>query len=174
MNFRVAQSGDVERIANLHVESWRRTYRGMMRDEFLDGEALSNRLEVWRNRLDAPKESQFVLLAEHESTLAGFICVYGNEDVLWGPLIDNLHVSPEHGRQGVGTALMRHAAKWLGTAHPDAGVYLWVMEANARAREFYERLGGSNAGTRTKLDPGGGSALNCRYVWRRPGLVARA
>jgi ribosomal protein S18 acetylase RimI-like enzyme len=168
MNFRLAQPGDAERVANLHAESWRRTYRGMMRDAFLDGDALSNRLEVWRSRLDAPMESQFVLLAECEGALAGFVCVYGNEDVLWGSLIDNLHVSAEHVRQGVGTALMLHAAKWLSAAYPSAGVYLWVMEANARARKFYERLGASNAGTRTRLDPGGGSAINCRYVWRRP------
>jgi len=39
MNFRRAAACDADRIAQLHAESWRRAYRGMMRDEFLDGDA---------------------------------------------------------------------------------------------------------------------------------------
>jgi hypothetical protein len=48
------------------------------------------------------------------------------------------------------------------------------MQANDRARRFYETLGAANVGERSLLDPGGGSALNCRYVWRRPEDLIRA
>jgi hypothetical protein len=47
---RDATIADAERIAQLHTESWRRTYRGMMRDAFLDGGALENRRHVWLER----------------------------------------------------------------------------------------------------------------------------
>jgi GNAT superfamily N-acetyltransferase len=174
MNFRTAQARDAARLAMLHADSWRRTYRGMMADEFLDGDAVSNRLHAWRERMGANRKGQFVFLAEHGSTLAGFICVFGDEDVLWGSYIDNLHVSSAYMRQGIGTALMSHAAQWLCGAHPRSGVYLWAMEANGPARRFYERLGASNAGTSSKLDPGGGSAPNCRYVWQHPRMLLRA
>ena len=52
-------------------------------------------------------------------------------------------VSECHGR-GVGRDLMRAAGEWVTWTQPDAGVYLYVMEANARARAFYDRLGARN------------------------------
>ena len=174
MNFRMARDSDVERLATLHADSWRRTYRGMMADEFLDGDVVANRLEVWRERLSAPRDRQFVLLAEQGSMLAGFVCVYADEDEKWGSCIDNLHVSDMTLRQGVGRELMLHAAEWLCETSAHSGVYLWVMEANARARLFYERLGAFDAGTSNKQDPGGGYAPNNRYVWRNPQSLLRA
>lgn len=174
MNFREAEKKDVERIALLHADSWRRTYRGMMPDEFLDGDVVSDRMQVWHGRLTACRSDQFVFLAEEGGRLAGFVCAFSNEDSTWGSYIDNLHVNHESRRRKAGAALMAHAAKWLNDRHPHAGVYLWVMEANAPARRFYERLGASNAGVVEKQDPAGGSAPNCRYVWKNPQYLADA
>lgn len=174
MNFREAELRDAERIATLHAESWRRHYRGMMRDEFLDTEVFENRRRAWREQLGERQREQLVLLAEEGATLAGFISVFGDEDALWGSYIDNLHVAPEHMRCGVGTALTLRAGEWLHGRHPQLSVYLWVMEANARARRFYEHLGAYNVGTRLKLHPGGGYAPNCRYAWRRPADICSA
>jgi len=174
VNFREAGKMDVERIALLHADSWRRTYRGMMPDEFLDGDVLSNRVQVWHERLAACRPDQFVFLAEEDSRLAGFVCAFSNEDPTWGSYIDNLHVSHESRGRKAGAVLMAHAAKWLNDRHPHAGVYLWVMEANGPARRFYERLGASNAGIVDKRDPAGGSAPSCRYVWKNPQYLADA
>jgi len=71
---------DADRIALLHAESWRRTYRGSYRDEFLDSDVVTNRLEVWRSRLAQDRKDQFVYLAEADSRLLGFVCVFANED----------------------------------------------------------------------------------------------
>jgi ribosomal protein S18 acetylase RimI-like enzyme len=145
----------------------------MMADDFLDGAALANRRAVWHQRLHAPAPAQFVCVADEASRLIGFICAFAGDDPVWGSYIDNLHVAPGRHRQGVGRALMRRAGAWLARAAPDRGVYLWVMEANAPARAFYDRLGASNAGTIDKTDPGGGHAPNCRYVWASPFLLLR-
>jgi GNAT superfamily N-acetyltransferase len=174
MNFRRAEAADAERIAQLHAESWRRTYRGMMRDEFLDGDALTNRRHAWRDLMATLGAGKLVVVAEDRANLAGFICVTGDEDVLWGSCIDNLHVADAYRRRGVGRALMGHAARWLRDSYARSSVYLWVVRANDHARQFYERLGAANVGERSLLDPGGGSALNCRYVWRRPEDLLRA
>jgi ribosomal protein S18 acetylase RimI-like enzyme len=171
ITFRSACANDAEAIAWLHTESWRRTYRGMMRDEFLDGGALANRRAVWHERLHAPAPSQFVCVAEDGTRLAGFICAFANEDPVWGSYIDNLHVGYDlHGR-GFGRRLIGCAAEWLVRVAPGDPVYLWVMEANARARGFYDRLGAINAETVDHPDPGGGHAPNCRYVWADPHLL---
>jgi GNAT superfamily N-acetyltransferase len=168
MKFRVADESDAAQIAMLHAESWRRTYRGMMTDEFLDGDLLAERLAAWQRRLLGATSEQFVCVAEDDAGLAGFVCAYGDEDPVWGSYIDNLHVEARSTRRGVGTALMLRVAAWLEDVHPRLGVYLWVMEANFSARQFYQRLGAVNAGTMQKIDPGGGSAPNCRYVWPHP------
>lgn len=168
MDFRIAELNDAHSIAALHAESWRRTYRGMMPDEFLDGPVMSNRLAVWRERLNEDRSDRWVCLALDSARLIGFVCVFGNEDPVWGSYIDNLHVAIEYHRMGVGTKLMLRAAQWLDRMYPRSGVYLWVMEANSPARRFYERLGARNGGTSHKRDPGGGCAPNCRYVWAEP------
>lgn len=171
VGLRAAHVGDAERIASLHTESWRRTYRGMMTDEFLDGRALENRRVVWHDRLSAPAANQYVRVAQEGSEIIGFICAFADHDAVWGSYVDNLHVVYSRHRRGVGRALIRSAAEWLCQAHHDRGVYLWVMEANTTARAFYDRLGATNAGTIDLEDPGGGHAPNCRYVWTRPDLL---
>jgi hypothetical protein len=89
VKFRDAQPSDAEQIALLHADSWRKTYRGMMPDAFLDGDVLSNRQQVWRDRLAYKRAEQFVCLAEDGTKLVGFICAFGNEDADWGSYIDN-------------------------------------------------------------------------------------
>src|SRR5688500_19621304 len=78
---REANAGDAEAIAALHTDSWRRTYRGMMSDAFLDGGALDDRRSVWRERLTARPSNQFVCVAEHDSRIAGFICPFANHEI---------------------------------------------------------------------------------------------
>ena len=168
---RPATAADAEAIAQLHAESWRRTYRGMMPDAFLDGGALADRRRVWHQRLGHPVDGQFVRIAEDRGAIAGFICAFADHDPLWGAYIDNLHVAYATHRRGVGSALMRSVGEWLLASDRRGSVYLWVMEANAGARRFYERLGAVDAGTETQFDPGGGSAPNCRYIWPRAEML---
>lgn len=64
---------------------------------------------------------------------------------------------------------MMHVFHWLVHHFADDGVYLWVMEDNQIAREFYDRLGASCAEIIDKPNPaGGGVARNCRYTWTSP------
>jgi ribosomal protein S18 acetylase RimI-like enzyme len=171
-NYRLALKSDAEQIALLHARSWKHTYRGMLRDDFLDGDVIGNRRAMWCDRLARHREDQFVLVATDSTGICGFVCAYGKQDPRWGSLIDNLHVAYEHKHGGIGTVLMRNVAAWLAEHHGDAGVYLWVMEANDAARRFYEKLGARNAGTIDKENPGGGSARNCLYFWERPSAIA--
>jgi GNAT superfamily N-acetyltransferase len=171
MTPRPAGVEDVPEVAAVHADSWRTAYRGALSDEFLDGDILRNRLELWQARLSAPSPNQLVLVAEHEGRIAGFACAYGADDQRWGTLLDNLHVRRElHGR-GIGRQLMVEVAAWNQRHYPDQGIYLWVLEQNQPAQGFYRRLGAFDAGGDVWAPPGGGSVPRRRYAWSAPGSL---
>ena len=171
IEYRPANRSDASAIASLHARSWRENYRGAFHDAFLDGDLPGERLRVWRDRLEHPAGNQFVQLAVDGTNLVGFVCAYGAHDPEWGSFIDNLHVSDASKRNGVGSSLMRQAGAWLVSSYPDLGVYLLVLEVNAPARRFYERLGAENAGTSTVETHGGALVRSCRYTWPRAELL---
>jgi len=174
IEYRLAQPSDAQAIADLHAQSWRENYRGSFHDAFLDGDLPGERVRVWRERLDHPPANQLVQLAVESTTLAGFVCAYGAHDLRWGSLIDNLHVARAFKRNGIGSVLMRQAGAWLGPRYGALAVYLLVLEPNAAARRFYERMGGENAGVSTMETHGGAMVRSCRYIWSRPERLAAA
>jgi ribosomal protein S18 acetylase RimI-like enzyme len=174
IEYRTATASDAQQIAQLHARSWRESYRGSFHDSFLDGDLPGERLLVWRGRLERPASNQLVQLAFAGAALAGFVCAYGAQDDRWGSLIDNLHVAGEHKRSGIGSALMRQAGAWLAPRYSELPVYLLVLEVNAPARRFYERLGGRSAEVSSMETHGGARVRSCRYVWPRPALLCSA
>lgn len=172
MDIRPAGREDAEAIARLHAESWRIAYRGIFRDEFLDGDVFADRSAVWRRRLSAPEKNQLVLVAEAQGELCGFVCAYGNEDSEYGTFIDNLHVRADRKRSGIGKRLMQAVAIWSRQNYPDSGIYLSVLEPNIPARRFYEALGATNAESRLWEPPGGGEVVDLRYTWSAPDSLA--
>jgi len=165
MKIRTATTDDIQTVARLHAESWRVAYRGIFRDEFLDGDVFTDRNAVWRQRLTAPPQNQVVLLAEEAAGPLGFVCAYGNEDPVFGTFIDNLHVRAGNKRQGIGRKLMWNVATWSRENYPGAGIYLSVLEPNLPARRFYEALGATNHESRNWEPPGGGQVVDLRYTW---------
>jgi GNAT superfamily N-acetyltransferase len=165
MIFRKAEKTDAAAIANLHAESWRNTYRGILSDAYLDGDVFTERQAHWQKRMDAPTENQYVLVAENEGQLLGFICVYGADDAKWGSLIDNLHVHLDKKGQGIGKQLIQKAMVWAKENHPNQGVYLWVFEANTPSRGFYEAMGGTNVERILHHNEDDTEGYALRYVW---------
>jgi len=174
IEYRLAGPSDAEAIASLHARSWRENYRGSLLDSYLDGDLPGERLRVWRERLDRPPANQLVRVAAEGSDLVGFVCAYGAHDARWGSLVDNLHVSGAFKRHGIGSSLMRQAGAWLAGSYAELEVHLLVLEVNAPARRFYERLGGRNAGVSTMEGHGGSVVRSCRYTWPRPERLAGA
>lgn len=168
--FRLAEPADAEAVAGLHADSWRRNYRGAYSDRFLDGDVLEDRVAVWTDRLREHDPRRLTILAEDDG-LVGFANTIFEEDPRWGSLLDNLHVADRCRRQGIGSRLLVLTAEAL-IARPECtGLYLWVLEQNTDAQDFYAALGGSPAGRAPVSAPGEmedrltGSPLKLRYVW---------
>jgi len=173
---RPAGPADAESIAALHVASWRNTYRGILRDDFLDGRAARVLNDLWRERLvEAPSAKQWVAILEERDELRAFACVLLDEDAGWGALLDNLHVAPAHKGRGLGRAMISAVAEWVIAERPASPVHLWVYERNAPARRFYERLGGVRVESARELALDGERVDSLRYAWSEPAeLVRRA
>jgi GNAT superfamily N-acetyltransferase len=165
--YRKATIADRLAIADLHAESWRRTYRGAYRDAFLDGPVFDDRRAVWEKRLSEPAANQFVVVAEEESRIVGFACAYGRDDEQWGTLLDNIHVRPGLHGNGIGRGLVADVVHWCLEHHPDCGLWLWVVGQNRRARRFYERLGAIDCGAELRPPSAGGGEPRevHRYAW---------
>jgi GNAT superfamily N-acetyltransferase len=163
--YRVASSDDAAAIATLHATSWRRTYRGVFRDEFLDGPIDEERRSTWQSRLSSGNEQQFVAVAVVDDRVQGFVCAYSQCDDGWGVFIDNLHVAASFQSTGLGTGLLRSVATWACVERRNLPPYLWVLEPNVRAARFYERRGALRREAIVRDNPGGGTATYLRYAW---------
>ncbi len=177
VRYRAARAGDAEQVGTLHAASWRRHYRGAYADSFLDGDVLVDRQAVWSARLTAPAGS-LTVLAEDGDGLAGFVHVVLDEDAEWGSLIDNLHVALRQQRTGIGTALLARAAQGILERATNPATYLWVLEQNAAAQQFYRARGGSCVEKALVSAPGGvpsrlsGAPTVLRIAWPDASVLA--
>ena len=169
MMIRDAIHTDVTAIANLHAESWRSSYRGILTKDYLENDVVRDRLGVWQKRYSgAAQKPMFTLVAESGSELSGFACVFPEEDAEYGSFLDNLHVSPGLTGRGIGRRLLSEAARRLVANGSHAGLYLWVIEQNQRARKFYERAGAEVVGSASNSMPDGQKVVAIRCYWNDP------
>lgn len=142
MKLRPASPSDLQKIAAIHIGSWRGAYADVLPAEFLE-RRIEPLLEKHWTEIVIQKED-LVLVAECGSIL-GFIAVWCRPV----PFIDNLHVTASQRSKSVGSALMKAAAQEL-IVRGHRTAYLWVFESNIRAVRFYERLGGVQKETALK------------------------
>ncbi|HEY7439282.1 MAG TPA: GNAT family N-acetyltransferase [Acidimicrobiia bacterium] len=179
MRYRRARVSDAEAIAALHADSWRRNYRGAYSDAFLDGDVFSDRLTVWTTRLRDRQVKERTTVAETDEGLAGFVHTVSGADAEWGTLLDNLHVTHDLKRAGIGTQLVARAAQALVVENGSEGLFLWVLEQNTAGQAFYQRLGGTCVERDLVNPPGGkperlaGNPACLRYAWPEPSELLR-
>lgn len=134
MNIRRAQRSDLPALAALQARSWQDTYSDVLPAASLAHQITIDLEHHWQQLEIQPED---VVLVAEDNGLVGFIAIWCRPV----PYIDNLHVKPSQRSRGVGSALMQSAAQRLmQQGHQTA--YLWVVESNVRAIQFYERLGG--------------------------------
>lgn len=150
---RTASVDDADSVGRIHVEAWRAAYVDILPEAFLRGLSIPDRQRGWRQRLTAPDRKLSVLVVLDGEVVAGFACVGGSRDedapTAVGEL-QSIYLAPENWGRGLGRCLHEEAAATLRRAGY-ARATLWVLDANARARRFYEGAGWVLDGA-TKVD----------------------
>ena len=139
---RLARPGDADAIAQLHVVSWRGSYRGILPDAYLDGDAETERAAAWARFFAEPPPGAVAFVAPGAGQcLDGFIALEAGHESGYDAVIENLHVAPGAQGRGLGKKLLAAGAAHLAAAGGTSAC-LWVYDANKAAIGFYQALGG--------------------------------
>jgi ribosomal protein S18 acetylase RimI-like enzyme len=139
---RKATVEDASGSAVVHVRSWQVAYRGHMPDEFLDGLDVGKRTDMWRE-LTQNSEKIIFVAQDSEANIVGFSALGPSRDTDANPgtaEVSAIYVHPEKWQRGIGRALLSASLDQVRKCAFDQ-VTLWVLEANQRARFFYESFG---------------------------------
>ena len=134
---RRASEADLPGIVAVILESWRRTYRGVLSDGYLAGPVEADLAALWS---PARLEGAVVLMAVDAGRVVGVAATLPDDPD--GPYVDNLHVAEAHEGRGLGRRLMAATATEMRALGHDR-LHLTVAVSNARANRFYKRLGGA-------------------------------
>jgi ribosomal protein S18 acetylase RimI-like enzyme len=153
ITIRRARVEDAEGIAWAHMASWQTTYRGIIRDETLDGLRLDERTEMWRERLrtlasDPPPRYEACYVAvDSAGAVVGFACGGSARPLANGEASDPydgelyaIYLKPGAERRGIGARLAHAVASHL-AADGLRSLLIWALAENPN-RKFYEALGG--------------------------------
>jgi ribosomal protein S18 acetylase RimI-like enzyme len=139
---RPATLEDAEAIARVHVATWRSAYRDLLPADFLASLSEANHAERWTRFIG--EGSNRVFVAEEPEGVVGFASggrERAGESGYAGELYA-IYVLEDAERRGHGHDLVRALAGALRKMHlPD--MIVWVLRDNAKARRFYESLGGT-------------------------------
>ena len=141
MIIRPATADDAQAIAAVRVASWRATYRGVVPDTYLDALTETESVERWRALAAGEVGGAALLACEAEGRICGFAAygaarapAHGHSGELYAT-----YYLPQATGKGYGSAMLRRVIAGLrDLGHDD--MIVWVMEANARGRRFYENI----------------------------------
>ncbi len=162
---RPATLKDASQLGKIQVTSWRSAFRGIAPDEYLDRQiSEENQVSDWQEIL--ADHEQIVVVAEINAEVVGYAWAHAedNPKIAWEAELISMHLLPAFKRQGLGRELFSAAATQL-QKQGCHSAYLWVLEENQSAREFYVALGGKPSGTH-QVELGGKSLIEVAYSWQ--------
>jgi len=116
MEIRPATPDDARVIANVHVEAWRTTYRGLLPDDVLAQLSVERRAEGWRQAAALTGQTGRSLFVAQEGTRILGFAAGGPErtrDPLYTGELYAIYILESYQRRGIGRLLTRGCAALL-------------------------------------------------------------
>jgi ribosomal protein S18 acetylase RimI-like enzyme len=160
---RYAGISDSRILGEIHSQSWKAAYKGIIPDEILSSITTERRQKYFEKALTEGWEEDAIIYIDNKAV--GLICIGKCRDTdkddfygeIWG-----IYLLPEYFSMGIGSKLINWGLDELRKRNYDK-VTLWVLENNSNARIFYEKIGFQHDGTVKEITIG--KTLNeYRYV----------
>lgn len=152
VRIRAAGLDDARGVADVHVQAWRSAYAGLIDPRVLDDLSVEKRTEGWRHWIslaladpDAGSPTSDIhrlLVAESGGRIVGWASFGAGRDegeAHRGELA-GLYLHPEVWSRGIGRTVMLRVMHELESQGFESA-YLWVLDGNERAIQFYEKMG---------------------------------
>ena len=166
MKIRKAITEDAAEIANVHINSWREAYKGLLPQTFLDDRPLyfKNRYELWK-RVTADQSHATYVAESDNSGVVGFINGYTARDKGYEDFAEVycIYLLQKFHGQKIGFRLLKIYFDALLEKGYKKG-YLWVLKDNPTIR-FYESTGAKLVHDIKKTVIGGLDVEELCYVW---------
>lgn len=150
------------------VASWRAAFTGLVPQDFLDAMDPTAIAASWTDSIAAGRSRLYVAAAGDQ--IVGYSGVGPERDPTAGPTIGELYalfVHPAWWGTGAANQLTDAAVADLKTTGCQE-IWLWVLEANTRARAFYTRYGFAETPDRTHSSLNNLPELRLRLDLRTP------
>ena len=166
VTIRKAMPSDAAEISNVHINSWREAYRGLLPEAFLNDRPLyfKSRYELWKMILE--NADQMIFVAEcSQNGVVGFISGdHGREPEYKDYAeVQCLYLLEKYHHQKIGFKLLKSffdKAKARGFQK----AYLWVLKDNPTIN-FYKKTGGFFNGHSQEENIAGQNATEFCYLW---------
>jgi GNAT superfamily N-acetyltransferase len=143
IDIRPASAADARSIAQVRIDSWRTTYRGLIPDAYLDAMEVDASVAMWERVLSAQDTPVSVFVASHDGEVVGFAAGNALKEARHGAdaEITAVYLRREYQHAGIGRRLLA-AVVDAQRRHGATAMIVWVIAGNKNARRFYEELGG--------------------------------
>lgn len=163
---REAKLDDVQAIARVHVDTYYKTYQGIIPESYLAKLSYQQRESAWQNILEnAAHSNQFVCVAENSGGIIGF-ANGGQErsgDRIYKGELYAIYILEPYQRQGIGNQLTLFVIDKLSQMSFDS-MLVWVLADNP-AYKFYENIGGQKVYEK-QIERGGVLLNEIAYGWQ--------
>ena len=166
IHYRLAEVGDADDLAAVHIKSWRAAYKGLIAGEHLDALDVGARADAFRTDLGSQRRSErgvTWIVAERDGVIIGHAV---SQFFDGAAVLHMLYLDPELFGHGVGYVLHEMALRGARRLGADT-ITLKVLDGNQRAIDFYERLGWDFTGKRYTAD---WSGISVAEIEMRRGL----
>jgi GNAT superfamily N-acetyltransferase len=139
---RTALATDAPAIAQVRVDAWRTTYKGLIPDTYLAAMTVEESALLWDRVLTAAPNTTNTFVAELDGRVVGFASGLMLAEPKHGFDADlsAVYLDRSVQRAGLGKRLVATVAA-AQRSHGATGLLVWVIAGNKGARAFYESLG---------------------------------